>query len=159
MDETEVKNGYKTLQKSSEYTPYINNIERLKSTLTPKQNIELKAILVGASSHEGALKARSLQLFDKKIKQIDTSLTKESKENSERANRLITHAKIQHSHSIRLRKLKSKKFNRTRRPRRPALSPIIEGSRETDSRSKSPWKTVAESKPPVNKRGWLFGLF
>jgi len=160
MDETEVKNGYKTLHKTAEYTPYVTNIERLKSTLTPKQNIELKAILVGASSHEGALKARSLQLFDKKIKQIDTSLTKESKESSERAKRLMTHAKIQHSRSIRIRKLKSKKFNRTRRPRQPALSPIIEGSKETDSksRSKSPWKTIKDAKPPA-KKGWFFGLF
>jgi hypothetical protein len=55
MDEREVKNDYKTLQKNGEYTPYINNIERLKSTISPKQNIELKAILVGASKHEGAL--------------------------------------------------------------------------------------------------------
>jgi hypothetical protein len=152
MDEREVKNEYKTLQKKGELTPYVNNIERLKSTVTPKQNIELKAILVGASSHDGALRVRSLQLLDKKIKQIDTSLTKESKESSERVNRLMTHAKIQHSRSIRLRKLKPKKFNRTRRPRRPALSPIKEGSRETDSRSRSP------QKPPV-KKGWFFGLF
>lgn len=160
MDEREVKNDYKILQKNDEYTPYINNIDRLKSTITPKQNIELKAILVGASKHEGALKARSLQLFDKKIKQIDTSLSKESKESSERAAHLMTRAKIQHSRSIRIRKLKSKKFNRTRRPRQPALSPIIEGSKETDSksRSKSPWKTITDTKPVI-KKGWFFGLF
>ena len=160
MDEREVKNGYKTLQKNGEYTPYINNIDRLKSTITPKQNIELKAILVGASKHEGALKSRSLQLFDKKIKQIDTSFTKESKENEDRIRSYNTRTKIQQSHSIRLRKLKAKKFNRTRRPRRPTLSPIIEGSVETDSKSRSrssPWKTVTPK--PVIKKGWFFGLF
>lgn len=154
MDEREVKNKYKTLQKSSEYTPYINNIERLKSTVTPKQNIELKAILVGASKHEGALKSRSLQLLDKKIKQIDTSLTKESKENEERIRSHNTRAKIYHARSMSYRKLKSNKFRKTHKIHKPALSPIKEASKENETRSASPWKTV-----PSKRKNWLFRVF
>ena len=154
MDEREVKNEYKRLQKSGDYAVYVNNIERLKSTISPKQNIELKAILVGASNHEGALRTRSLQLLDKKIKQIDASMSKENKEKDEEAKQLMTSAKISHSQSIRRRKL-GNKFNKTRRTQ--SLSPIKEGSRETDSRSKSPWKTVKSPRPKSS--GWFFGLF
>ena len=154
MDERGVKNEYKTLQKKGELTDYINNIERLKSTVTPKQNIELKAILVGASNHEGALRARSLQLLDKKIKQIDASMSKENKEKDEEAKQLMSSAKISNSQSIRRRKLRNK-FNKTRRTQ--SLSPIKEGSVETNSRSKSPWKTVKSPRPKSS--GWVFGLF
>ena len=79
MDEREVKTEYKQLQKNGDYAVYVNNIERLKSIISPKQNIDLKAILVGASNHEGALRARSLQLLDKKINQIDASMSKENR--------------------------------------------------------------------------------
>jgi hypothetical protein len=154
MDEREVKNEYKTLQKKGELTPYVNNIERLKSTITPKQNIELKAILVGASTHEGALRARSLQLLDKKINQIDTRLTKESKENEERIRSYNTRAKIYHARSMSYRKLKSNKFRKTHKIHKPVLSPIKEASKENESRSASPWKTVT----PKRKK-WFFGLF
>jgi len=157
MNETEVKSDYAILKKKGELTAYVNNIERLKSTVTPKQNIELKAILVGASKHEGTLRVRSLQLLDKKINQIDTSLTKESKENEDRIRSHNTRAKIQHSLSIRHRKLKSKKFRKTHKIHKSLLSPIKEGSRETDSRSKSPWKIVKSPRPKSS--GWFFGLF
>lgn len=156
MDEREVKNEYKRLQKNGDYAVYVNNIERFKSIISPKQNIELKAILVGASNHEGALRARSLQLLDKKINQIDASMSKENRERDEDARQFITGTKISNSQSIRRRKLRNK-FNKTRRTQ--SLSPIKEGSKETNSRSrsKSPWKTVKS--PRSKSSGWFFGLF
>jgi hypothetical protein len=130
MDEREVKNEYKQLKKDDKFSHFIVNIERIKSSITPKKNMELKTLLVGASRHEGSLLKSSLRLLDKKINDIDSTISKEGMENQE-----MTKVKIQRAQSIRTRKLK-KRFNKTRRFKKN-LSPIQEGSRESRSRSAS----------------------
>lgn len=152
MDEREVNASYRLLQRAKKFPSQIANIERLKKTVTPKQNMELKALLVGASKHEGSLLTASLRTLDKKIDKIDSSMSKESMANEERVKSLTANAKIQRSLSIRRRKLNNK-FNRTKRSRGSTLTPIQEGSRE--SGSKSPWRTV----PSDPKKVRFFGIF
>jgi hypothetical protein len=156
MNEIEIKSKYNELKSKSEFKPYSENIEQLKSEASPKQYTELKSLLVGASKNEGTLRERSLQLLDKKMNQMKLSTSKESRAKLDKINELMTKAKIQHSRSIRHRKLK-KKFNKTKRPRfeliNPTkLSPIREGSKESESpvwrNSPSPRKT--------KKNNWIF---
>jgi hypothetical protein len=160
MNERETKNEYKVIQQESKFDPYVANIERLKSSLTPKQNMELKTILVGASKHDGSFQKSALKLLDKKINQIESSMSKEGVASRENINRLAANVKIQRSQSLRPRTLRNK-FNRTRRTNRPTMSPIQEGSRES-SRSASPrsskstWRS-SKSEPKTKK--WFFGLF
>jgi len=165
MDEREVAKTYRALSKKSEFKSQVDKIENLKQAVTPKKNMELKTLLVGASEHEGMLRTKSLQFLDKKISQVETSMSKQSKENDEKLSRLMTNEKIKHSLSIRKRKLR-KNFRKTRKLTRPVLSPITEGSKEHDSKSRSPWKTVhsepkktVHSEPKSKKNVWLFGLF
>jgi hypothetical protein len=153
MNERQVNDLYKLLQREEKFHSQIASIERLKKTITPQKNMELKTLLVGASQREGSLLNASLRVLDKKINQIDASMSKESMAREKKAKQLITNVKIQRSVSIRNRKLKNK-FNTTRRFKGPAMSPIQEGSRESES--KSPWQTIP-SKP--KKRKWFFGLF
>jgi hypothetical protein len=153
MNEREVNASYRLLQKEEKFRSQIANIERLKKTVTPQKNMELKTLLVGASQRDGSLLTASLRALDKKINQIDTSMSKESMAHEEKTKQLIADAKIQRSVSMRNRKLKNK-FHKTRRFKGPGLSPIREGSRE--SRSKSPWRTIP-SEP--KKRRWFFVLF
>jgi hypothetical protein len=156
MDEREIAKTYRALSKRTEFKSQVEKIENLRHTVTPKKNMELKTLLVGASEHEGMLRAKSLQFLDKKISQAETRVSKESKENDEKMSRLMANEKIKYSRSIRQRKLK-KNFRKTRKVIRPALSPIAEGSKEHDSKSKSPWRTVHSE--PKSKNVWLFGLF
>lgn len=153
MNEREVNASYRLMQKAEKFPSQMANIERLKKTVTPKQKMELKTLLVGASHREGSLLTASLRMLDKKINQIDASMSKESMAHEEKTKQLIANAKIQRSVSMRHRKLKNK-FHKTRRFKGPGLSPIREGSRE--SRSKSPWRSIP-SEP--KKKGWFFGLF
>jgi hypothetical protein len=55
MDEREINSAYRLIQKAEKFPSQIANIERLKKTVTPKQNMELKTLLVGASKREGSL--------------------------------------------------------------------------------------------------------
>jgi hypothetical protein len=160
MDEREVVKEYRSLSKSkqSDIAKQIENIDKLKTSVTPQQNIQLKAIAVGAAKHEGSLRSRSIQLLDKKINQIVNSMSKESKENAENINQLNTNAKIQHSVSIRNRRLKNK-FNKTKRTKKPILSPINEGSKESASKSASPtWRNVMSPRKKKTRK-LFFGLF
>ena len=61
MNEREVVRSYRSLQKDKEYKPYVENIEGVKSIVTPKKNMELKSLLVGASEKEGTLHLFSFQ--------------------------------------------------------------------------------------------------
>jgi len=156
MDEREVKKQYMKLEKKIQFAPYIENIERLKSSITPKKNMELKSLLVGASHHDGTLQEKSLELLKKKIDQLDSSMSKENQAKDEKMNQLMTRAKIQHSRSIWYRKLRNK-YNKTKRFKKSNLTPIPEGSKETDSRSRSPWRTSIPRQR--SKKKWFFGLF
>jgi hypothetical protein len=156
MDERDVKKEYMKLEKKVQFAPYVENIERLKSSITPKKNMELKSLLVGASHHEGSLQSKSLELLKKKIDQLDSSMSKENQAKDEKMNQLMTRAKIQHSRSIRYRKLRNK-YNKTKKFKKSNLSPIQEGSKETDSRSRSPWRTSMPRQQ--SKKKWFFGLF
>jgi len=162
MNERETKNTYNAIKREGKFEPYIENIERLKSSLTPKQNMELKTILVGASKRQGSFQRSGLNLLDRKISQLESSMSKESLVSRENANRIATNATIRHSRSLRPHTLRNK-FNRTRRTNRPTMSTIQEGSRESSrSRSASPrsskstWRS-SKSEPKTKK--WFFGLF
>lgn len=160
MDEREVIKEYNSLSKNkkSDIAEHIENIEKLKTSITPQQNIQLKAIVVGASKHEGSLRTRSIKLLDKKLNQIVNSMSKESKENAENMNQLNTNSKIQRSVSIRNRNLR-KKFNKTKRTKQSSLSPIAEGSIESASKSATPtWRNVHTPRKKKTRK-LLFGLF
>lgn len=152
MNERETKNEYKVIQQEGKFEPYVANIERLKSSLTPKQNMELKTILVGASKHEGSFQKSALKLLDRKMSQIESTMSKESLANEERV-------KIQRSRSLRPRMLRNK-FNGTKRAKLPKMSPIQEGSRESSrSRSRSTKSTWRNSNSEPKTKRWFFGLF
>jgi len=151
MNERETKNEYKVIQQEGKFAPYVANIERLKSSITPKQNMELKTILVGASKHEGSFKMSALKLLDKKIDQIDSSMSKENMENQEKTNQLATNIKIQRSRSLRPRSLRNK-FNGTKRAKQSRMTPIQEGSRESSvSRSKGGKRMTQRSSKSKSK--------
>lgn len=160
MNERETKNTYNAIKREGKFSPYVANIERFKMSLTPKKNMELKTILVGVSKCEGSFQRSGLNLLDRKISQLESSMSKESLASRENANRIATNATIRRSRSLRPRTLRNK-FNRTRRTNRPTMSPIQEGSRES-SRSRSPrsskstWRS-SKSEPKTKK--WFFGLF
>ena len=153
MNEQETKSAYNEIKREGKFASYVANVERLRSSLTPKQHTELKTILVGASKHQGSFQMSALKLLDRKMSQLESSMSKESLASGERV-------KIQRSRSLRPRTLRNK-FNRTRRTNRPTMSPIQEGSRES-SRSRSPrsskstWRS-SKSEPKTKK--WFFGLF
>jgi len=161
MNERETKNAYNAIKREGKFSPYVANIERFKMSLTPKKNMELKTILVGASKCEGSFQRSGLNLLDRKISQLESSMSKESLASRENMNRLATNVKIQRSRSLRPRTLRNK-FNRTRRTNRPTMSPIQEGSSRSRSTSASPrsskltWRS-SKSEPKTKK--WFFGLF
>lgn len=164
MNEQETKKEYNTIKREGKFAPYVANIERLRSSLTPKQHTELNTILVGASKRQGSFQMSALKLLDRKISQIESSMSKENLASRENMDRLATNVKIQRSRSLRPHTLRNK-FNRTRRTNRPTMSPIQEGSRESSrSRSasasprssKSTWRS-SKSEPKTKK--WFFGLF
>ena len=128
MNEYEIKSLYKKIKKDSQYKPFVNKIDNVKNSLTPKQLLDLQSLLVNASNHENTLKNIILKRLDNKINEFDNNYT-----NNEII-KIDTDRKIQRSKSIRHIKLKKRKTQRKHKPPKKILSPITE---ETDSQVKS----------------------
>jgi hypothetical protein len=158
MDEREVIKDYTSLSKNKpkDLVEPIETINNLKGSITPKQNIQLKSIAVGVSKHEGALRSKTLDFLQKRIKNVQASLSKEANKYNEIVKQADADTKIKTARSIRTRSLR-KKFNKTQKIKQPRLSPITEGSLETDSKSPSKTWRTSSSKPKPKK--WFFGLF
>jgi hypothetical protein len=159
MSENEIKSAFNKLKTDSEFKPFTENIDRLKSEASPKQYTELKTLLVGASKKEGSLRERSLQYVEKKIHQLKSETSKEGKDQIEKRKNLVLQNKLYHSRSIRRRTL-NKKFAKSRKVRiqllHPTkLSPIQEGSRESESPT---WRN-SSSPRKTKKNKWFFGWF
>jgi hypothetical protein len=130
MNEYEIKSLYKKIKKDSQYKPFVNKIDNVKNSLTPKQLLDLQSLLVNASNHENTLKNRILMRLDKKI--IDLDL--QNQYSNDEIKQLDTYRKISRSIPINRRKLKNKKTQRKHKTPKKILSPITE---ETDSQTKS----------------------
>lgn len=106
MDEYDIKNQYNSLKKISDTSGtknYIEKIEHIKNSLTPKQYIELQSLLVNSSNHQQSFKTAILKRLDKKIVEIHESPNDEFKQ-------LDTKHKIMRRKSIRNLGLKPKSF-------------------------------------------------
>ena len=130
MNEYEIKSLYKKIKKDSQYKPFVNKIDNVKNSLTPKQLLDLQSLLVNASNHENTLKNIILKRLDKKI--IDLDL--QNQYSNDEIKQLDTYRKISRSIPINRRKLKNKKTQRKHKTPKKILSPITE---ETDSQTKS----------------------
>jgi hypothetical protein len=130
MNEYEIKSLYKKIKKDSQYKPFVNKIDNVKNSLTPKQLLDLQSLLVNASNHENTLKNSILKRLDKKI--IDLDL--QNQYSNDEIKQLDTYRKISRSIPINRRILKNKKTQRKHKPPKKILSPITE---ETDSQTKS----------------------
>ena len=150
MNEREVIRSYRTLEKKEEYKPYVENIEKVKSIVTPKKNMELKSLLVGASEKEGTLRRYILATLDKKLDGIHRDESKEGKESRQWHLDNEREEKISRRRSIRNIKLKKpRKYTLRKAPR--VLSRIEEGDEESSSKSprrsspRSTWRTTGSS--------------
>jgi hypothetical protein len=130
MSEYEIKSLYKIIKKDSQYKPFVNKIDNVKKSLTPKQLLDLQSLLVNASNHENTLKNSILMRLDKKINELDL----QNQYSNDEIKQLDTYRKISRSIPINRRILKNKKTQRKDKPPKKILSSIIE---ETDSQTKS----------------------
>jgi len=137
MDEYEIKNEYNSLKKISDNSGtknYIEKIEHIKNSLTPKQYIELKSLLVNSSNHHQSFKTTILKRLDKKI---DEFSLKNDAVTDDEIKKLDTNIKISRSKSIRRLRLKPKKFQTRKYRKTMKLSPIIEVNESPESQKKS----------------------
>jgi hypothetical protein len=97
MDEYEIKYQYNSLKS------YIEKIEHIKKSLTPKQYLELQSLLVNSLNHEQSFKTAILKRLDKKLDEIREGPNDEFKQ-------LDTKHKIMRRKSIKNLRLKPKNF-------------------------------------------------
>jgi len=157
--ETEVIRIYKSLSKTDEYKPYVENIEKVKSLLTPKQNVELKNMLVSASEEKGVLKQHTLAFINKKIDRIRLDDSKEGREFRQRFLDNDVKYKVMGSRSIKELKLKRPKHHHTQRELTDIPSPIEEGDEESTPRSRSHGGKRRKTQKKYKKKRTWFGLF
>ena len=106
MDEYEIKDQYNSLKKISDNSGsknYIEKIEHLKDSLTPKQYLELQSLLVNSSNHQQSFKTAILKRLDKKLDEIHESPNDEFKQ-------LDTKHNIMRRKSIKNLRLKPRNF-------------------------------------------------
>jgi len=139
MDEKEVNQQYKSLQKSDSYKKQVENLEQIKSSLTPQKYAELKALLVGSLETEGSLHTAALRVFDKKVESIRRAESKESKAADQALKDISTARKISQRPSIASMHLKKRPRFTQRRLRTNSigsqLSPVSELEEEEESSS------------------------
>ena len=130
---------YKSLQKSDSYKRQVENLEQMKSTLTPQKYAELKTLLAGAFSTEGSLHTAALRSFDKKVESIRRAESKESKAADQALKDISTARKISQRPSITSLRLKKRPRFTQRRLRTNSigsqLSPVSELEEEEESPS------------------------
>ena len=152
MSEYEIKSLYKIIKKEPQYEQFVQKIDNVKKSLTPKQLLDLQSLLVNASNHENTLKNMILMRLDNKINELDL----QNQYSNDEIKQLYTYIKISHSIPINRRILKNKKTQRKQKtPRTPGttrtkLSSITE---ETDSQTKSTGGRKTRKKH-VNRSTW-----
>ena len=130
MDEKEVNQQYKSLQKSDSYKRQVENLEQMKGSLTPQKYAELKTLLVGAFSTEGSLHTAALRAFDKKVESIRRAESKESKVADQALKDISTARKISLRPSITSLRLKKRPRFTQRRLRTNSIGSKLSPVRE-----------------------------
>jgi hypothetical protein len=154
MDEREVIRRYNELKSVEiDLTPLINDIEKLKRTITPKQNLELKSMLVGTSMREGSIRGRSFELLRKKIRQINSKFNPENMKRNEGLKHHETTAKIFHAVDMRRRRLDARRrTQRVNKKAKPPLARILEeDSSSQSSNSSASDSDSASTSLPINE--------
>lgn len=139
MDEKEVNQQYKSIQKTESYKRQVENLEQIKSILTPQKYAELKTLLVGSLSTEGSLHIATLRAFDKRVESIRRAESKENKVADQALKDISTARKISLRPSITSLRLKKRPRFTQRRLRTNSigsqLSPVSELEEEEESPS------------------------
>ena len=141
MNEYEIKKEYKDLLKNTKSSTnsltYVDKIEKIKVSLTPKQYLDLQGLLVNAFNHEHNFRNIILKRLDKKI---DEFSLKNIAGTEDEIKKLDFDIKISRSTSIRRLRLKPKKFQtrntqklRKYRKTMKKLSPIVEETENSES--------------------------
>ena len=149
MDERKVIHQYNELKSGeTDLTPLIKDIDKLNRTITPKQNLELKSMLVGTSMREGSIRGRSFELLRKKIRQINSKFNPENMKRDEGLKHHETTAKIFHAVDMRRRRLDARRrTHRVNKKSKPPLARILEEDSSSQSSNSSASDSDSASTP------------